>query len=627
MIRAAWCVGAVALVGPLTAQSATGRWSLQVRSETHADRGDLRLLPDGARLLLESEDSAWLAIDALEFREDRVAFRVHGGRRFEGIVTGDVMAGEVTLADGRRARWEGRRIQEGVARWPVRPRVVVRQLVVGSTDTVARFPDALLERLQRPEALITEHARLATAAGFTPTSVAAMVAQAERRMLGFDPEARNAARTLLELISATPAADATFQGLFRTADGGWRTDLHDVAWQYARQALTHPIDPRTLGAALETAGLDAGVPGDSLGLRRAVWQLRTRLRNDATRAEAIVQSVAGDSAAATTLRALMAGYDTAEAWWVAAVQWLMHGRWLGGEGAWQSPVDLVSAFWEQGALALPPLVPQVFGVVQAVPVIGGGALAMRLLRPDNAIAGEWLAIEANRRDALDAWRRVDLSAGMPLRVRDGDSTMLVASAAWLARSRLGGFLASRDAIRIEPAIMPVFAVGTVIHEWQHLLFEAARLADPDAGAVVESPWGLQLVEGNPWLAEGAAEWATEAILGQESVPSLLALVEAEKRLAIGAGIPDDTHVLGYLLVRVGRNRTADAAELRRVLVSHLHDPVGFAGALGLATATHGAGFPRPATRVVIPEVRFTFDGGLADAPVPLLRVPSSAQER
>jgi hypothetical protein len=50
----------LALGGPLAAQSAAGRWSLQIRGESVADRGDLRIDSTGSRLVLESRDGAWM---------------------------------------------------------------------------------------------------------------------------------------------------------------------------------------------------------------------------------------------------------------------------------------------------------------------------------------------------------------------------------------------------------------------------------------------------------------------------------------------------------------------------------------------------------------------------------------
>jgi hypothetical protein len=138
--------------------------------------------------------------------------------------------------------------------------------------------------------------------------------------------------------------------------------------------------------------------------------------------------------------------------------------------------------------------------------------------------------------------------------------------------------------------------------------------------------GVELIEADPWLGEGAAEWATEAVLRPtRAMTPLFALLELEKRLGIGAGIPDDTHVLGYLLVRAAVNHLPTSTDLRRTLVRYLHDPAGFASAVGL----DGGGvhvIARPSTMMVIPEVTFTYDGGVADGTTRRLVVPDPSLE-
>jgi hypothetical protein len=622
VIARGWLACCLLAAAPLAGQSAAGRWSVQLRSERLLDRAELRIGADSSRMVLESRDAAWLPLAALELQDGAIRFEVPGIARWTGRVSGDVMQGEAILADGSRATWEAHRIQPGTARWPVRPRIVARQLVVGSSDTLAQFPDALLGRMLTRDALVSEHARLALAAGFPAADLAGIIARAERTMLGFDRVARLRVSEILETIARSPAADATFRGLFVQREGGWRLDLHDFAWQHAAARLGRAsLDTGLVAAALAAVGLAVEDDADGAVVRRTAWLAWGRLRAAAP-ASAPLELPPG-MPGGPELRALLDGYDESVGWWTAAVRWLMESRWIAGQDGWRSPADLVAAFWERGTLDLPRIEPHHFGTYQAVPMIGSARVAARLLLADNAIARDWLADDANRREALEAWRRVE--PGGTLRMTHGDSTLLVASAAWIARSRLGGFLAAEDGVRIEPAILPVLAVGTMVHEWQHLLFEAARLGDSASGALQETAWGLSLVESDPWLAEGAAEWATEAILSAPGVPPLLAFLESEKRLAIGSWIPEDTHVLGYLLVRTGINRTDDARALRRTLERHLHDPAAFARAIGLAGDAHQRGVPRPATLVVIPEVRFTLDAGLADSPTRLLRVPSSTE--
>jgi hypothetical protein len=612
----AWLACSLLLAAPLAAQAAEGRWSVQLRGDGIADRADLRLHGDSSRILLESRDHEWTPLLEVRSDPDTVAF-VADGARWIGAVAGDLIRGEAVLRDGSRAAWEGRRIQPGTDRWPVRPRITVRQLVIGSSDTLARFPDALLGRLLTRDALLSEHARLANRAGFPAADIDGIVARAERTMLGYDPVARRRVVDILEQIAASPAADARFRGLFRGPAGQWMIDLHDVAWHSAATRLgREALDTGAVVSALASVGLTLDDNPEPVAIRRATWLAWGRLR-------AMTPEIPDAMPGGVTLRALFTGYDEAVEWWISAVTWLMRSPWIETPNGWRSPSQLVGEFWEVDATDLPVIEPHHFGTYQAVPVMGGALLAPHLLVADNASAREWLHDPVNRQEALKVWRRLD--PGNTLRVAHGDSTLLVASAGWVERGRLGGFLAAEDGIRIEPAILPVLAVGTIVHEWQHLLFEQTRWADSTSGAVQETAWGITLAESNPWLGEGAAEWATEAILAQEGIPPMLVFLESEKRLAIGTAIPEDTHVLGYLLVRTGINRTDDAHALRRILLSHLHDPAGFARAIGLDDDAHQRGVPRPQTLVVIPEVRFTHDGGVAESVTRMLRLPPSTE--
>jgi hypothetical protein len=615
--------GVLAIGGPLAAQSAVGRWSLQIRHESGADHGDLRIDSLGARLLLESRDSAWMPLSGFTSNSLQVMFRLADGRRFEGQVAPDLMQGQVF--DGRRevATWNARRIQQGTDRWPVRPRITVRQLMTGRGDTVARFPAPWHGRILSRDALVAEHATLARDAGFAPAGVDEIAARARRTMLGFDADARRAARKLLEQIAATPAADAAFRRLFVAGSNRWRLDLHDAAWQFAvANRGGRAIDSGGVVRLLESVGVRA----DEAMLSYAVWQVWGRHPSGPLRTALLAGTGDDHDVARAELGALLAGYDTAEEWWLLAVRWLMQSRWVATDAGWQSPIDLVTTFWDRDTLVLPSLEAHHFGTVQAVPVIGAGPIASSLLRAGNAIAEEWLRDPARRDEALRAWRQLEFGDASPLRVSLGEHSMVVASAAFVARSRLGGFMAGRDAIRIEPAIMPVFAISTVVHEWQHLLFERARLVADPTPAFRDQPWGITLVEADPWLGEGAAEWATEAALAPtRAMTPLLALAEMEKRLSIGAGGPEDTHVLGYLLVRAAANRLATTSQLRQALETHLHDPAGFAAAVNLAGAESHE-IVRPSTLMLIPEVTFTLDAGVAEGATRRLLIPEPPTE-
>jgi hypothetical protein len=170
------------------------------------------------------------------------------------------------------------------------------------------------------------------------------------------------------------------------------------------------------------------------------------------------------------------------------------------------------------------------------------------------------------------------------------------------------------------------AVGTVVHEWQHLLIEGARLTGPGTPGLREEEWGLWLVDGDPWLAEGAAEWMTDEILSPAATGTdFYSAVEAGKRMSIAERSPDNTHVLGYLLVRAAAERTASAEVLRELLVEHLHNPPILAKAIGLAGGDQ-VQFERPNTLTLIPEVKFFIDSGVADGATRRLIMPELERE-
>ncbi|HRP07486.1 MAG TPA: hypothetical protein PLL69_03270 [Gemmatimonadales bacterium] len=621
MIRGALLGLLLVAGGPLAAQSATGRWSLQIRGAALFDRGDLRIDGAAGRLALETADSAWLPIGDISQSDSRITFTAGGGREFRGTIDRDTMQGELLVGGVAAGHWEARRIQPGSETWPVRPRLVIGQLITGSSDTLVRFPEPWLAAAARHD-LVDEYRDMSERAGIDTVAVNRLLVAGQRRMLGLDGDGRQLAAQVLELAAASPAADAAFRGLFRTADGGWRVDLHQVAWQLAESSNNRPVSLDRLLTGLSAAGSTV----DSANVFEVVWRFWARTRGANARDE-LVRSIAHlppDTQA--EVRTLLSSYDIAEQWWTSAVRWLMESRWISTASGWQSPVELVRRFWDLDTLSLPRIEPRHFGAVQATPVLGAGPVIDQLLRPANITAAEWLRSREHRSAAIEAWRRLDFQGGRMPSVRVGSNSMAIASALEVTRSRLGGFVSADAAIRIEPSIIPVFAVGTLVHEWQHLLLEGARMhADPPA-AFHASPWGIVLVESDPWLTEGSAEWATGVVLAPAmSHAPVFAAIEAEKRLAISSRSPDDPHAIGYLLVRAARDRVKSDAAMRDLLVRHVHDPAALAVEVGL-DGPAGRGFARPATMAVIPETTFTFDGGLADEPSRRLVIPETIPE-
>jgi len=620
VIRPALLCSALLTGGPLVAQAPTDRWSFQVAGETLADRGELRLERDSGRLLLISDDRAWQPITIDSLNDRRIVFRFGPALTFSGDVTSERMSGTVRERGEPVATWEASAIQPGTERWPVRPRVTVRQVITGRADTIASFAAPLMRRTPGSEAILAEHATLAARMGLPPADQAAIAARSRGMMLGFAPLGRDAAEQLLLEIASTPAADAHFRALFIGPEGHWRLDLHDAAWQFAIAARGQPLNPDSLITLLTSLGART----DRASLRQTIWQLWGRQQGREMR-EAFNNAIAEHgSPAARDLQSLMTGYDFAVGWWLQAVEWLMESDWIRTDSGWTSPATLVGRFWNRDSLQLPAIEPIHYGTVQAAPVIPLGPLEALLVMPSNAIAEEWLQQPERRAELLAAWRQLDIREPVPLAIDAGEGSMPVASTAEVINIRLGGFLAPRAAIRIEPAILPVFAVGTVVHEWQHILFEEARGRGDNPRAWRITPWGVKLFEADPWLGEGAAEWATEEIFAsvRQTAP-VFTLTEIEKRLTIAAMNADDPHVLGYLLVRAAADAIDNPERLRDALVAHLEDPEAFARAVGLS-GSPGRNLVRPSTAMLIPEVTFTLDGDAVERPRRRLVIPASA---
>jgi hypothetical protein len=233
------------------------------------------------------------------------------------------------------------------------------------------------------------------------------------------------------------------------------------------------------------------------------------------------------------------------------------------------------------------------------------------LRPENASATEWLA-QNGIAAAFAAWRPLRWGE-IPLIVQIAGHDVTVVSPWAETEARPAAFFGERDAIRIDPGITPIAAVATFIHEWHHLIAAERRLNGSHPPALVDRGFEVQLVEDDPWLAEGFAEWATdESLRPAGASAALLRLGEAEKRLAIADRDPDDPHALGYRLVRAlaaGR----PAAPLRDVLVANLQSLAGVARRAGVATAGKAAALTlhRPPNAAVIPEITFTWGDGVA----------------
>ncbi|MEO8478332.1 MAG: hypothetical protein ABI542_01770 [Gemmatimonadota bacterium] len=626
-LLATWSLG-LAISGTTASLAAqaipAGRWAVRVHGEMLEDRGDLRFDGDSGRLLLESADRAWLPVDQVERQGTALHFRIAGGGLFVGTLDGDSLTGLWHGPATVPVRFEARRLAAGFDEWPVGPRLRFRELVVGSDATSSQFPDAWRARLLPRETLLAEHARLANAVGVPAAGVVGITQRAQALVVGERPEGRRLAAKVLDQIATGPAADAEFRRIFGRP-GAWRIDMHQVAWELAaaRIGAGHLL-PERLAAALQAAGALPSGDIDSLQVRRTLWELaRGRYFLSGGGSRPGLSEADGRLLGA---RAIVGAYVDARRWWLEAVTWLLDRPWVETTDGYRSPRAMVAAFWDTDSLPMPSVVPTSYGGMQAVPVVGLGALASQLIEPANAVAAEWLVTQGGLAEAFDTWRRIETMGVPSLPIVVGATSMMLREPGEVVRSRLGGFIGPTDQILIDPTILPLFAVGTVVHEWQHLRFSAARLADPAARAWRSHPWGVHLLDGDPWLVEGAAEWATEQVFAPaESRMPIFAFIEAEKRLALGAERPDDTHVLGYLLVRALAHRVDDPRQARALLVRHLAEPLVLAEAIGLGGPV-SVEIVRPNTLMILPELTFIPDAGVSRDVARRLLVPDFTQE-
>ncbi|HEY3933366.1 MAG TPA: hypothetical protein VGL65_01980 [Gemmatimonadales bacterium] len=614
----------IAAAWPLSGQRIAARWDVSIRGSAFEENGDMRFDGGSGRILLQHADSAFETMRDLHVASGSISFTLPGNRRFTGTITDTVIRGAVREGDGSVSSWTALPMPPGIRRWPVPPRVTVRQFATGNAARSERIPGAWLAHVVDTATLQREYRSLAMTAGVEPLATAALADGSRQLILGLDQRARNAARALIKQITAGPAADPLLQHWF-SCPGAPCIDIHDYGIGESRHYLARFSLENAVRGLVALGDL---VPGeDSAAIRGAIWRAWESARTDSIHFATQIDSLARrDELAANSVRALFAGYDDAVERWRGAVTWLLEARWLETPTGLRSPAQLMAAFWDVDSLPMPAIIPRLFGDVAANPVLGASHLAPFLLRPRNASATEWLA-QGGVAAAFAAWRPLRWGE-IPLVISIGGRAETVLSPAAQEDARPAAAIGPADAIMIDPGIMPIAAAAIVLHEWNHLVAEQRRVDGAHPPAIVESASQVELREADPWLGEGFAEWATDEVLQPAGASAaLLRLTQAEKRLAIAVGNADDPHFLGYRLVRAaatGRTR----ALVRDQLVRHLDSPQAAAIALHLAgrAGTRPLILDRPANASVIPEISFTWDDGAVLDLTRRLIIPNSRLE-
>jgi len=654
--------GPAASAAAASAAAVHGRWRLLLQGGAVPRlQGELRLGPNGdGTLLLETSDSAPLVLRDVRVAGGEVAFvaplaaaplrftgRLGAGRRLEGqAVPGDAPAGEPPL------RWSATRLAEAIEFYPATPAFTLRQIVAGRRDGELVVPGSWLGAARAgghvPAVAVDAYAAAARAAGLTPLLGDSLARLGQTFAMGAYRRAEllDASRRTLEAIGAglgDPRARARFDMLFRRR-GAWIVDLHDAAlvaarqrrpqtsWEAAAPALRAVGWLRANGA--DTADVDA-VP-------LALYRLAALAERDtqgwrALRAE-LQRADPGAGAAAV---ALVEGYEVGRVWYVEALRFFAEMPWVPADtprGRARSLGDLVREFWGDSALRAPALGTRFFGYPQAAPRAGvSAALFERLVVPENHTARLWLE-RHGRAGLLAVLRRLDADPPLQALADAGGETYRLTSVRRQASESVNGFLEPADVVLVDPSYVPLLALGTVVHEWQHLVFERRRHA---ASAPAAGPAGevVTLAPGDPLLDEGAAEWGAEVVLAPAARRwPLVGLGELMKRARMArqaqdagaageTGEADGGHLTGYLLVRALADAVPERERVLRLLVEAddagevlLREP-----ALGRAWARHRGTADRvvrdPSRRFVIPETRFTVEDGQPDLVGTRLRFP------
>ena len=621
-------VSAVALAAPagLTAQLA-GRWLITIPGfSSTASRGELRLRQAGAALTgtvwLDNAERPAPILDGT-IRGDSIEFGPADGPRFAGLITpsGD-LGGRIRLRGGPGPQWIATRLAEGAEYYPTLPEFTVRAVVTGRRDSLIRLAGPWLAATAAgaaSDSLVPAYRRSAAAAGLPALSGESLAANAPLRALGVYQRAElvgTSIRTLTAIRAgiADPSVAARFDRLFRPR-GTWQVDLHDVALARARAAMPSLRVDAAVPALAAVGWIPRGTT-DPGTLDLALYRLFVLQATDSAAAGGLLGRMAdGEPVSARAVSVLLGGYRSAAGWYPEAIRFFLDEPWLPGAPA-RSIGDAVRAAWADSN-GTPAIEPRPFGYPQAVPRYGvPGPVFERLVHADNWAAGEWLR-RHGRGTFLEVLHRVAVEYGPAASLELPGETLRLASPRSLTGEDGNGFLEARDVIAIDPGYSPLLAIGAVVHEWQHLLFQRRLFSaiQPDSAGPAVLP-GL-----DPWVAEGLAEWRAERILAPFIARfPLLGVAEVEKRVRLARSRPDDQHVLGYRMVRALSAALPDDARVVALLERAAVDPSGRAILSDPDVSRAWARFRQepdrtitaPSRRALVPELTFTIEDEYPD---------------
>lgn len=622
--------------GPARAQEA-GRWVLVVEGGIPPFlRGELRIQqrPTGftGTLALEDADTLLKVSDILVVG-DSLWFEVPlvGGLRFAGRRTTEGFSGSAAAGDGLPRLWRASHLDASREYYPSAPRFTVRQIDIRSGAEAGIVPARWAGPALTPARLAgidSAYRRSAALSGWRLLQGSALLREREARALGLADRAATLEllhRTLQDIATgiADPAVRQQFDALFRPG-GRWVADLHEAAQWFAFSRQSGWRLPAA-APALQAIGYLPADSADETALLSAAYRLRLLGSTDSAALQQLLRTV--DTLPLASRRALVAlldGYRDAEQWQVRALRFLLEAPWLPASLPARSVAQLVRGGPLPAADSTPLVEPRLFGAPQAVARAGTPDTIVRMLaHPDNPSAAAWYGVHG----PAGLLRVLHL---LPP-VADGNTTLAAPAGDvrfTTVRAEAGvagaGFLEPVDAVVIEPAIPPLLAVGTAVHEWVHILHE--RAWQKSRGWTVEGNGTARLRLTSPVLSEAVAEWQAEAVLAPlASRYPLVTVLELEKRAAMAHGGVEDPHLVGYLLARELERRAGSATAIR-LLVQNADDPAALARDPAARLPSSGGGaalrLGLPMERALIPEIRFSIEDMVPDVLAVRIHPPS-----
>ena len=627
VLRAALALAVAAVLAtapaPATAQVA-GRWRVVLSTAPTHVYGDLRLDESdhelSGTLLLETSDSAPVAVSGTVTDDGNLEFATvgPGAQRFAGRVLEQEMFG--TLHRGQETAgiaWVAERIDPAAELYIPLPRFTMRQLIVSAGETGAILPGRWVAALETGGLTagddLHRYRGLAAATRVPAATEPVLRTTSYLQSMGLmwrDSVLAASGRALETIRAGLPddSSRARFDFLFQS-DGRWLRDIHEVAMARVRRKFP-AVTWRAVRPALLVPGVRPGpmpVPGAGGADQWLAYRLFILSQTDSAYYSRLLGDMRALEPEATgALVRLLRSYRQAVEWYPRAIRFLLGARWLDG----RSPADLVSEGWRlPGAGGIPEVTTRLYGRPDGAPRSAPPAsLVSLMLVGRNWTAGRWLQNHGDR-ELLELLGR--LPPEIDHTVLDAHGTGFDLTSLVQLRRRPSGFMNPADAVVVAPGYNPIMALGTVVHEWVHLLQQKARGIHDYAELRHDAVW---LRPPDPFVAEGLAEWYTGVLLRPviERVP-LVGLGEAEKRASMAVAAPWDPHLVGYRLFRL-MAREVPADDLVRLAVDHagsltglLDDPA-VAGAVAGAPPGVDRSFPLGPTRYLVPQVTFEIDG-------------------